>query len=129
MNVHCVLLLRWSTRRHVKKERMKEKADEVRAFKLKQQQAMLLRKQEEDDVAALMLEIEKNKQDELRARMERERVKEELRRLDSVSLRTISWFNSLQGWHCVVGRSTQARVNRTGKTKGNAAPEGASHTA
>ncbi|CAK4721154.1 unnamed protein product [Aphanomyces euteiches] len=73
-------------RRHVKKERMKEKADEVRAFKLKQQQANLMRKQEEDDVAALMLEIEMNKQDELRARMERERIKEELRQLDSAGI-------------------------------------------
>ncbi|ETV85151.1 hypothetical protein, variant 1 [Aphanomyces astaci] len=73
-------------RRHVKKEREKEKADELRGLKLKQQKALLQKKQEEDEVVALMKEIERRQVDELKARAKREQVKAELRHLDTVGM-------------------------------------------
>ncbi|ETW03484.1 hypothetical protein H310_04935 [Aphanomyces invadans] len=73
-------------RRHVKNEREKEKADELRALKLKQQKVFLQKKQEEDEVVALMKEIERRQLEELKARAQREQVKAELRQLDTVGM-------------------------------------------
>jgi hypothetical protein len=89
-------------RKEVKRQRDKEKAEELRALKMKHQMALLQKKQvhlfsniqfsslghnvaqEEDEVSELMKEIEKRKEEEIRARLSQEKIKKELRQLDAV---------------------------------------------
>ncbi|KAF0698182.1 Aste57867_11167 [Aphanomyces stellatus] len=76
-------------RRHVKKTREKEKADELRVLKTKQQHALLQKQKEDAEVVALLQEIERRKEEELRARAQREKVKAELRYLDAAGMASL----------------------------------------
>lgn len=70
----------------MKIERQKEKAEEVRALKIKQQKARMQKRQEEEEIKELMQEVESRREAELRARIEREAIKKEIRQLDSVRI-------------------------------------------
>lgn len=73
-------------RKQVKHERQREKAEEVRALRVKQQKARMQKRQEEDEIQELMKEVESRRENELRSRIEREAIKKEIRDLDSKGL-------------------------------------------
>ncbi|OQR83526.1 hypothetical protein ACHHYP_14578 [Achlya hypogyna] len=76
-------------RQQLQRDRAREKADEIRALKHKQQQALLQTKLEEDAVVALLKEIEARKQDELRARLAQEQIKKQLQALDLADMASL----------------------------------------
>ncbi|OQS04263.1 hypothetical protein THRCLA_03490 [Thraustotheca clavata] len=69
-------------RKQLVKDREKEKAQELRALKLKQTQALLAQKQDDEQVQELFVAIERQKQQELEARLVQEQIKNELHHLD-----------------------------------------------
>ena len=75
--------------RLVMQQRASEKAEELRKLKIRQQKIRAQRNQDEREIRDLMRDLEKRKEVELRARMEREVVKRELRNLDAVQLKSI----------------------------------------
>lgn len=75
--------------RIVMQQRASEKAEELRKLKIRQQKIRAQRNQDEREIRDLMRDLEKRKEVELRARMEREVVKRELRNLDAVQLKSI----------------------------------------
>ena len=75
--------------RIVMTQRAQEKAEELRKLKIRQQKIRAQRNQDEREIRDLMRDLEKRKEVELRARMEREVVKRELRNLDAVQLKSI----------------------------------------
>ena len=75
--------------RLVMQQRAGEKAEELRKLKIRQQKIRAQRNQDEREIRDLMRDLEKRKEVELRARMEREVVKRELRNLDAVQLKSI----------------------------------------
>ena len=75
--------------RIVMSQRAQEKAEELRKLKIRQQKIRAQRNQDEREIRDLMRDLEKRKEVELRARMEREVVKRELRNLDAVQLKSI----------------------------------------
>ena len=73
----------------ITRQRHEEKAEELRQLQLRQQQARAEKNKEERELRDLMLNLEKQKESELRKRMEREMIKRELRNLDAVQLKSI----------------------------------------
>ncbi|KDO35110.1 hypothetical protein SPRG_01177 [Saprolegnia parasitica CBS 223.65] len=73
----------------LQRDRAREKADEVRALKVRQQQALLQKQREDDEIEALLIEIERRKQDELQARLSQEQIKQELHALDLAGIASL----------------------------------------
>ncbi|EQC41155.1 hypothetical protein SDRG_01133 [Saprolegnia diclina VS20] len=73
----------------LQRDRAREKADEVRALKVRQQQALFQKQREDDEIEALLMEIERRKQDELQARLSQEQIKQELHALDLAGIASL----------------------------------------
>lgn len=107
-------------RKKVQRERMEEKAEEVRALKVKQQRIKLQKRKEEEEIKEMMQEVEKRREEELRARIEREAIKKEIKDLDTVFLLRAKLVLEFMGieWTGRTGRRTKKTTFKNCKGKG-----------
>lgn len=110
-------------RKQVAKQRRGEKAEEIRALKVRQQKSRMQHKQEEDEIQELMKEVESRREMELRARIEREGIKKQIRDLDTVRINIYNnlYFKYLYLYLGIVGDfrgRTETRISEFGERKG-----------